>query len=562
MEVWEMRSRLKVLSSVVSMALLGIAAVAPTPASAVPERPTRVLIIVLDQMRPDYVHRFDMDNVRSLMRGGVNFPRAILGHMAAETVISHNVITSGQLPKHMGWTNEVFRDVNATLGGDEGEYYVTSSLACEQFGTLINAAGYPKLEDYLGTGGPDAKFVSIGNKTTASCTAGQPAVDGADNDIIIRLGSAASRDCDGDGRLEDWRGPSGVNVPTYVAAVCGRFYVETSNSFGTETTPPAWMYPADGARYITGNDPKHLGGDVWAADAAVKVMRNDSDWDGMLVSMPSIDKTGHMWGTDDTGPSGVGDDVYDFAHLPKAARIADRQVGKLLGELEAQGIDDETLVVLTTDHAGQTADRFHGINEADRSNFNWYYGEDADESYLSPSPAIARLVNALDGNLAFSYQDGHIATWLNNTSNAKKIEAARALADLPDVIATYTRTGQRYVERFRDLSRTTAGERSWFKNNAQRLINTMAAADGNGPDAVALLRDDTSYGVKGDHGGHQKAIQRIPIAFSWPGLRSGAKPLTRIRSVDLLPTILQVMGIAEDATHPMDGRAVRLPLAS
>ena len=126
------------------------------------------------------------------------------------------------------------------------------------------------------------------------------------------------------------------------------------------------MYPADGARYITGDDPRHLGGDVWAADAAVEVMRNEQDWAGMLVSMPAIDKTAHMWGTDDTGPSGVGDDIYDFAHLPRAARIADRQVGKLLGELEAQGIDDETLVVLTTDHAGQTADRFHGVNEPPR----------------------------------------------------------------------------------------------------------------------------------------------------------------------------------------------------
>ena len=30
--------------------------------------------------------------------------------MAAETVISHNVITSGLFPKHMGWSNEVYRD--------------------------------------------------------------------------------------------------------------------------------------------------------------------------------------------------------------------------------------------------------------------------------------------------------------------------------------------------------------------------------------------------------------------------------------------------------------------
>ena len=65
----------------------------------------------------------------------------------------------------------------------------------------------------------------------------------------------------------------------------------------------------------------------------------------------------------------------------------------------------------------------------------------------------------------------------------------------------------------------------------------------------------------GDHGGHQRAIQRIPIVFDWPGLRAGAKPATRIRTVDILPTILRLMGIAADPSHPMDGRAVSVPLA-
>ena len=46
-------------------------------------------------MLPEFVNRCNW-HVRSLMRGGVNFRRAYLGHMAAETVISHNVITSGR----------------------------------------------------------------------------------------------------------------------------------------------------------------------------------------------------------------------------------------------------------------------------------------------------------------------------------------------------------------------------------------------------------------------------------------------------------------------------------
>ena len=32
------------------------------------DRPSRVLIVVMDQMRPEYVDQFDMDNVRRLQR--------------------------------------------------------------------------------------------------------------------------------------------------------------------------------------------------------------------------------------------------------------------------------------------------------------------------------------------------------------------------------------------------------------------------------------------------------------------------------------------------------------
>ena len=53
-----------------------------------------------------------MTNVKRLQREGKSFHNAIVGHMAAETVISHNVLTSGLFPKHMGWSNEVYRDVD------------------------------------------------------------------------------------------------------------------------------------------------------------------------------------------------------------------------------------------------------------------------------------------------------------------------------------------------------------------------------------------------------------------------------------------------------------------
>ena len=74
------------------------------------------MIIVLDQARPDTISRYHMKNVQELQRKGTTFPNAIVGDMAAETVISHNVITSGLFPKHMGWSNELYRDQDNVLG--------------------------------------------------------------------------------------------------------------------------------------------------------------------------------------------------------------------------------------------------------------------------------------------------------------------------------------------------------------------------------------------------------------------------------------------------------------
>src|SRR3712207_3840552 len=160
--------------------VLGLAALAqPITATGLPsagaDKPSRVLIVVIDAFRPDYIERFDMQNVQALMDRGTSFPNGIVGHMAATTVVSHNVMTSGLFPKHMGWSNEVYRDVDNVLGEGAGAYFVTSSLSCDQFRALTQAGGYPRVYDYLDHAYPKGKVFAIGQKPTATCTAGHPA---------------------------------------------------------------------------------------------------------------------------------------------------------------------------------------------------------------------------------------------------------------------------------------------------------------------------------------------------------------------------------------------------
>jgi arylsulfatase A-like enzyme len=66
-----------------------------------------------------------------------------------------------------------------------------------------------------------------------------------------------------------------------------------------------------------------------------------------------------------------------------------------------------------------------------------------------------------------------------------------------------------------------------------------------------------TYGVIGDHGGHNELVQNIPMVFSGPGIGS-KDPNTSIRLVDVLPTLLTTMGIHYDPAD-LDGEAVKLP---
>ncbi|MFY9915591.1 MAG: alkaline phosphatase family protein, partial [Nocardioidaceae bacterium] len=393
--------------------------------SASHSTPHHVVFIVLDQLRPEFINAFDMENVKQLMKDGTSFPKAYLGHMASETVVSHNVMTSGILPKHMGWSDEWFRDVDGVLG-EAGKTYVSGSLSAAQFDLLIEHGGYKKLPDYLHEKFPGTIVATVGQKSYATNSMGGPGAD-----IRVTMGSR-DKDCDVDASADtNWRGPAGTNVPAYITGTyvanteCSRFYINSNkslNNHGTVATSPAWMYPLEGNRDVPGSDPAHYGGDVWTADAAMAIMDNEN-WSGLLITMGGIDKAGHMWGgLNDVPPYPGGDpDV----HMASVAKTADDQVGRILQHLDDLGIRDDTLVVLTTDHAQLTGETYYGVDKAGQGNYNWYYGtaSGTGENYLDPQPEIKRLIDQTD-NVQMSMQDSAIRTWLIDQSKAKKKQAA------------------------------------------------------------------------------------------------------------------------------------------
>ena len=549
---------LTLTSALVAGAVASTATANAEPADS--SSPTKVLVVLFDQMRPEYADRFNMPNFRALRDSGTNFNEAYLGYMGSETVIAHNVLMSGQTPRNMGWVDEAYRDRDTLLGSDPDQMYITGELTYDQYGTLIQDKGYPKLADYLQDTQPGKKFIVVGQKSYAvESAAAKSAFDTSDADIAVRFSSRTSSARPPDTQPDEqacfdtlggrYRGPTGINVPTYISQpFCNRYWVNSGNTYGTSEAFPSWIYPLDGNRFVPGYDPNHLGGDAWVADASMAMMEIE-DWSGMFVTLGGIDKAGHMWGAQNDRQSVSGSPDYQ-THVQYAAEFADVQLGLMLDKLEALGQLDDTLVVLTADHGATWGEEFYGKTAAgsSSSDTNWYYGPDSLPSvYNNPSPALQPLIDT--GNVAFSYQSTSIQTWLTSASQPKRTEALKAMTALPGVIATYWKNGGKYS--LYKKNRIPSGEKQWFKSKAQAIVNTMA--DANGPDLVALLRDKVSYGAYGDHGGYQESNQRVPMVFWSTDGQYARDTSATFRTPDVMPTILRVLGIEQ--TYPTDGQA-------
>jgi hypothetical protein len=569
-----------------ALSLTGMPGGGPAGATASPPPAKRVVIVLFDQMLPQYADQFSMPNFRKVRDAGVYYNKAYLGYMASETVISHNVIPSGLVPKNMGYTDEAYRDTGNVFGknclpaGDPcyPKMHITGDLSLADFATIQKNHGktYPKLADYLHADRPGTKFITVGEKSYAVETA-----TGASGDIAVRLSGrktdyTSPAGCSnlaipGYPANKAWRGPQGKNVPDYLLTrsstdptLCGRFFInsDSANDYGTTDAFPTWLYPSDGNRFWPGNDPQHLGGDTWAADAAIAMMKREN-WSGMFITLGAIDKAAHMWGAQaDVAPK----HCYTLAeqtHVKCAAQNADVQLGKILDEIKKvdQAKGGKTLVVLTADHGATYGKHFYGKKTAGAGDSNWYYAppelgvwdagsaatEPDTETYSDPSPAVKNILNA-DGNVQFSYQSTAIEAWLINHSTNKKKAKASTMLSMPGVIASYWRDGDHFI--LRGTNAMTSSEKTWWQAHAQAIVDTMAAADG--PDVVGLLHDRTSYGVYGDHGGAQETVQRVPMVFWTPGIAHRSTGET-FRTPDVLPTILRAMDIGQ--TSPTDGKA-------
>jgi hypothetical protein len=498
-----------VLTLVVGVALALAACTRGEPVS--PPRPDHLVVMVFDQMRPDYVDRFNLKHFKRLRASSRHYPEAYVGHLASQTVVSHLVIPSGLPPKELPWLEDVLLDVEGVLGKPNAAYK-TDDLTRDQMWRLLERLPrerflQSRIQNALGP------VFAIGEKNYAATAFGGPYAS-----AIVTLAKAKGR-CT----------PDGVNVPAYIADN-PRFSLECAEPYGTGFST---IYALDGSRFVPGNDLSRQGGDVWTADAALEVMRRES-WSGLFLTFGGIDRVAHMLGEQD-GPGLAS--VQSQYRLADVLQIADTQLGRILDELDARGLANRTMVVVTADHGGQRHDAYLGNN---RFQSCCPYENVADPP--EPPYWLQHLNNI--GKLRTGYADSDITLWLADPSESNERALIRGLQDVSGVTEIYAKRkagdGYGYEQVYTSLENQGAAFRSWAAKHSKELANTMAGPAG--PDLIALLADGYGFGRIGGHGGAQEKVQRIPMIVRVPGETPSTRTMA-LRLMDLAQEIAKVLGL-------------------
>jgi hypothetical protein len=458
------------------------------------KKPDHLLFLLFDQMRPDYIEKFKLKNFKRLQAMGTNYKDAYVGHMASVTVVSHAVMTTGLLPSDLPWCENTFWDTEGKLG-PVNQLYSTTGLKLEQITKLLSTIPEEQflISRFKKTTGK--KVFSIGEKEYSPVIMGGPYSD------AIIYAKKENGQCK----------PGGLNVPAYIQKN-DRYTLDCASHFGTENS----FYPLDGNRFYPGTDTKHLGGDIWAADAAIDVMNNEPDWGALFITFGAIDKFGHMLGETDT------ETFHSYQpplHLKDIAQIADEQLGRLLDELKKKNLLESTLIVSTSDHGGQTNDFYMG-NPGNSENIFWI------QRVAKMSP------------LRFNSNDTGLRFWLKEPTAENIQKSVNVLKEMQQVTEIFTidrsAASPVYKSIYQNFNGQPAAFRKWANEHDAELANTCV--NKNSADIVAALQDNAGFGRLGDHGGFQEKVQRIPMIVAGPGVKKEISS-RKMRLVDLAPFI-------------------------
>ena len=506
--------------------LLLLAGVGSAPAP----RPRLVVVITVDQLRPDYLERYRPQlkgGFAMLLKTGASFTDAYQDHAVTETAPGHSTILSGRWPVHTGITRNLagVQDQAAPLIGVNGVGASPARFRGTEFFDWLKAAD------------SGARALSISGKDRGAILP----IGRAKEQVFWYAGGFFTTSRYYADSLPTWvRVFNGQRIPFRAAAtqwtlfLPEREYPEPDSvayeNLGREVVFPHRL-PADSAEAALAFVATPTMDSLTLAFALEGVralqLGGRGATDLLAVSLSTTDYVGHAYGPDSR-------EIHD-----QVVRL-DRYLGRFLEQLFVRYGRNNVLVVLTADH---------GVTPfPERSRTMGHPG-----AVRVIPDTIMRSVNAaLDqragGGDWVQFESGMLMVPDRAKLVAQGVNVDSVVAD----VATRLRAlaGVARVDRPVDLSAKDTADpvvRRWMH---------QVAPDG-GVELVATLKPYSIWSPANVfiamHGQPTELDSHVPLILWGPGIQRGVYS-GRVNTVDIAPTLARLLDLTP--AEPLDGRVL------
>lgn len=492
-----------------------------------PKTPRLMVVLVVDQMRGDYLERFgdewDGGLARIVERGAV-FTDAVHDHAATVTAVGHATVPTGVVPARHGivW-NDFFDRTEGRVVYPPEDARTRILGAPQSEGRSPHRLRRSGLSDWVKDADADSRVYSLSLKDVSAIMMGGGAADAA-----FWVDRETERVVTSTYYMPD--------LPDWVESEGSRDRIDSFLEPGWSRTLGAALREEDSAwDESSPPDPVAFGDDppfvdevtLRLARAAVERegLGHDDIPDVLFLGISASDFVGHRFGPDS-------DEVREF-YLE-----LDRYLGEFFDFLDREVGDERWSLVLTADH---------GVGPTPEETLR--RGGDgrriSDETFERDVRAAARTAATdtdLDEDLSIRWLDGPFL----------RIEGA----------------SDRELRRFRKAFAERLAEIDWIEwafasdevSDANRRGNDPIDWFGRSydadrsPDVLYSIRRHHLVGsTTASHGTPHYYDRHVPIAFIGPGIDAGVYD-ERVRTVDIAPTVAALLGI--DAPDDLDGRVL------
>jgi len=286
------------------------------------KRPKHVIFIGLDAGRYDYLERYPLPHIQSLIENGVSFRNAITSNFPINTAPGFASLSTGKVSKEHGiyssrpWYNKKTGELHYFFDDQKGSIDLKAPTLCDTV-KAIN---------------PEAMVASVSAKD-------RPALllvgNNADLVAYSYRWSKPTREMYSRGQEGDAFAGAGVHEDYY-------FWAERPNhqlpSYLQDMRLPrvsdwkgeGFFHPHQETGYTPGVD-------TFVMDAALEIIKNEQPY-LMYVTMVCMDVVGHEYTT-------------DSLETKAALKEIDNEIGKMIQLLKEMDRYEDTLIVISADHA-------------------------------------------------------------------------------------------------------------------------------------------------------------------------------------------------------------------